>query len=82
MTTSAASATPVARPAVSPWLGAAYAGVFTALITALMVWLFQANTWVWLVAFLFIGVGPVLGFQLARGRIFSDWKSIIGGLLG
>ncbi|MGL4649639.1 MAG: hypothetical protein ACRC1H_09555, partial [Caldilineaceae bacterium] len=24
----------------------------------------------------------VLGFQLARGRIFSDWKSIIGGLLG
>lgn len=81
MTTSA-SARPVAATSASPWLAAAYAAIFTALLAGLMAWLFAANTWLWLVAFLFIGVGPVLGWQLASGRLFGDFRSIIGGILG
>ena len=31
---------------------------------------------------LLIGVGPVLGYQLAAGKLGSDWKSIIGAIIG
>lgn len=84
MSTSVAAtpATRAARPAANPWLGAVYAGIFTAVFTAIMIWLFQANTWAWLIPFLLIGVGPVLGYQMARGRLFGDWKSILGGIIG
>ena len=36
----------------------------------------------WGLALLLIGVGPVLGYQLAAGKLGSDWKAIIGGILG
>ncbi|MCB0132502.1 MAG: hypothetical protein KDD78_16690, partial [Caldilineaceae bacterium] len=36
----------------------------------------------YIIFFLLIGAGPVLGYQMANGRIFSDWKSIIGGIIG
>jgi hypothetical protein len=32
-------------------------------------------------AFLLIGIGPVIGYQLATGQLGSDWKPLIGGLL-
>lgn len=81
MSTSA-SATLAPRRVVSPWLGSIYAGLFTAILAALLVWLFQANNWAWLIPALLVGAGPVLGYQMARGRIFGDWKSIIGGVVG
>jgi len=81
MTTNVA-AKPAARPATNPWLGAVYAGIFTAILSAIFVLAFQANNLIWILPILLTGVGPVLGYQLASGRLFSDWKSIIGGIIG
>ena len=45
--------------------------------------LFQAESLVLaVIAFLLVGAAPVVGYQLATGRLGSDWKSLIGGLLG
>jgi hypothetical protein len=61
----------------------AYAGVATAVGAVATVLLFQAAIPVlYLPAFLLIGAGPVVGYQLATGKLGTDWKSIIGGLLG
>lgn len=74
---------PASRPAVSPWTASLYAGIFTAIAATAFSLLFSAGILVlWVLAFLLIGVGPVLGYQMAAGKLGSDWKSIIGGLLG
>ena len=79
MTTSAVAA----KPAASPWLTAIYAAVFTAIITAAFVWFFGAGMLIlWILALLLIGAGPVLGYQMATGRLGGDWKSILSGILG
>jgi hypothetical protein len=78
-----AAAQPGSKPAVSPWMGSLYAGVFTAIAATAFSLLLQAEIpWLYIPVFLLTGVGPVLGYQMATGKIFSDWKSIIGGLLG
>jgi hypothetical protein len=33
-------------------------------------------------AFLLIGAGPVLGYQLAAGKLGQDWKTLLGGIIG
>ena len=77
-----ATAQPGSKPTVSPWKGSLYAGVFTAIVAIAFVLLLQAEIpWLYIPAFVLIGVGPVLGYQMATGKLFSDWKSIIGGLL-
>ena len=64
-------------------LSAIYAGVFTAIIAYATGLLFQAEQPVlYILAFLLIGAGPVLGYQLAAGRLGSDWKALVGGILG
>ncbi len=73
---------PVARPAANPWITSLYAGVFTAVMALIGALLFQANTgYLWVAAMLLIGIGPIIGYQLAVGR-FGDWKSLLGGLIG
>lgn len=70
------------RPAPSPWMASLYAGVATAVagvITALLVQ--NEVPWLYILGHLLIGAGPVLGYQLATGRI-GDWKSIILGMIG
>ena len=74
-------------PAVStrtnPWKAALWGGVITAVIAAGFSLLLPMNLpLLWIPAFLLIGVGPVLGYQIAAGQLGSDWKAIIGGLLG
>lgn len=68
---------------VSPWLASVYGGVITAIIAVAFDLLFKAEVpALYIIALLLIGIGPVLGFQMARGGLGSDWKSIIGGLIG
>jgi hypothetical protein len=70
------------RPTASPLIVALYAGVATALAALATALLFQAEIVVlYLLAFLLIGIGPVIGYQLATGQLGSDWKPLIGGLL-
>lgn len=82
MTTMTASQ-PASRPATSPWAAALYAGIFTAIAGIAFSLLFQAESPIlYGLAFLLTGVGPVLGYQMAAGKLGSDWMSILGGLLG
>jgi hypothetical protein len=80
--TSSVAASPATKPAPNPWLGALYAGLFTAVLVAITGFVFPSNSWIWILTFLLTGAGPVLGYQLATGNFLGDWKSIIGGLLG
>jgi hypothetical protein len=71
------------RPTTNLLLVALYAGIATALAAFATALLFQAEMLaLYLLAFLLIGVAPVLGYQLATGQLGSDWKPLIGGLLG
>lgn len=71
------------KPAASSTMTAIYASLFTAVAAIAFVLLFSAGIlWLWVPAFLLFGAGPVLGYQFASGRLGSDWKSILGGVLG
>jgi hypothetical protein len=68
---------------VNPWMASIYGGVITAIIAIAFHFLLPMNQPIlWGLALLLIGVGPVLGYQLAAGNLGSDWKTIIGGILG
>ncbi len=70
------------RPTASPLIVALYSGVATALAAFATALLFQAeNVVLYLLAFLLIGIAPVIGYQLATGQLGSDWKPLIGGLI-
>jgi hypothetical protein len=78
--TSTAAVQPVA---VNPWMASVYGGVITAIIAIAFHFLLPMNQPIlWGLALLLIGVGPVLGYQLAAGKLGSDWKAIVGGILG
>ncbi len=82
MLTSAISASS-ARPATSPWMASLYGGVASGLIAAASGFLLSTNMPVlYILAFLLIGVGPVIGYQIAAGKLGQDWASLIGGFLG
>ena len=67
----------------SPWMGALYAAIFTAIIAFIFVFTLQAEMpFLYIPAFMLIGIGPVLGYQMALGKIGSDWKAVLGGFLG
>jgi hypothetical protein len=68
---------------VNPWMASIYGGVITAIVAIAFHFLLPMNQPIlWGLALLLIGVGPVLGYQLAAGKLGSDWKAIIGGILG
>jgi hypothetical protein len=71
------------RPTASPMMAGLYAAVATAIAAVAVGLLFQAEiVWLYLLAFLLIGAAPVIGYQLATGTLGTDWKPLIGGLLG
>jgi hypothetical protein len=65
----------------NPWLASVYAGVITAIFAIIFTLLFSSSLVGWIIAFLLIGIGPVLGYQAATKQLV-DVKSLIGGLLG
>jgi len=72
-----------ARPAASPLMASLYGGIATALIAAAFGMLLGTNIPVlYVIAFFLIGIGPVLGYQIAAGKLGQDWKSLIGGFIG
>lgn len=81
LTTTTASTTE-SRTNASPWMGALYAAIFTAIIAFIFVFTLQAEMpFLYIPAFILIGIGPVLGYQMALGRL-GDWKALLGGVLG
>ena len=67
----------------NPWKASFWAGLVTAIIAVVTVLAFQAEIPVaYGIAFLLIGAGPVIGYQIATGRPFSSIGSIIGGIVG
>jgi hypothetical protein len=83
MTTQSKTMAAPAPASVSPWMASVYGGVITAVIAVAFSFLLPMSIPVlWILALLLIGVGPVLGYQLAAGKLGSDWKAIIGGILG
>ncbi|MCB0089351.1 MAG: hypothetical protein KDE54_15695 [Caldilineaceae bacterium] len=72
-----------ARPSANLWLASLYGGVITALLAALFVTFFKMeNPPLYIIGYLLTGIGPVLGYALAAGRLGSSVKGIIGGLIG
>lgn len=70
------------RPTPNLLMAAIYSGIATAIVAFATTLLFQAeNLVLYLLAFLMTGVAPVIGYQLAVGRLGSDWKPLIGGLI-
>jgi hypothetical protein len=64
-------------------MAALYAAVATAIVAIATALLFQAEIVVlYILAFLLIGVAPVVGYQLATGQLGADWRPLVGGLLG
>lgn len=77
------AAQPVTVKRVSPWMASLYGGIITAIIAiAFTILLPMSMPFLYSIALLLLGVGPVLGYQLAAGKLGSDWKSIIGGIIG
>lgn len=71
------------QPTASPVMAAVYAAIATAIVAIATALLFQAEILVlYILAFLLIGAAPVIGYQLATGRLGSDWKPLVGGFLG
>ena len=70
------------RPATNIWTASLYAGLATAILAVATSLLFQAEIPVlYILAFLLIGAGPVIGYGIASGTLGSDWKPLIGGIV-
>ncbi len=83
LTTTASATSAGARPSVSPWMASIYGGIASGLIAAASGLLLGTNMpFLYGLAFILIGIGPVLGYQLAAGKLGQDWKSLIGGAIG
>ena len=83
MTSTISTSTASARPATSPWMASLYGGVASGLIGAAFALLLGTNMpIVYGLAFLLIGAGPVIGYQLAAGQLGQDWKTLLGGIIG
>jgi hypothetical protein len=65
----------------SPWTPSLYAGLFTAVVALIYV-LVLGLPIVPAIIGLLIGAAPILAYQYSRGLLGSDWKPVIGGILG
>ncbi|MBX3000237.1 MAG: hypothetical protein KF893_17065 [Caldilineaceae bacterium] len=65
----------------SPWTPSLYAGLFTA-VAALIYVLVVGMPIVPAIIGLLIGAAPVLAYQYSRGVLGSDWRPVIGGIVG
>lgn len=69
------------RTNANPWLASLYAGVISAVLAIVMTFLFPNVLIGWILAFVLIGIGPVLGYELATGQPLN-WKSLLGAVIG
>ena len=81
--TTITTAQPVAVRRVNPWMASLYGGLVTAVIAVIFSLLLPTNQPIlYSLALLLLGIGPVLGYQVAAGKLGSEWGTIIGGILG
>lgn len=72
-----------ARPSGNPMLASLYAGVLTALIAYAAIYFLQSDQLIlFAVALLLTGIGPVLGYAFASGRIGASIPGLLGGIIG
>lgn len=71
------------RPSGNAFLASIYAGVLTALIAYAAVYFLQNNQLMYFgIALLLTGIGPVLGYAFASGRVGASIPGLIGGIIG
>jgi len=63
------------------WVSSLVAAVVTAVLAAVMVYTTGMPVVPALLGLL-IGAGPIIGYDLARGSFGSNWKPVIGGIIG
>lgn len=63
------------------WVSALAAALVTAVLAAVMVYTVGMPVVPALLGLL-IGAGPIIGYDLARGSFGSNWKPVIGGIIG
>ncbi len=63
------------------WISSLAAAVVTAVLAAVMVYTVDMPVVPALLGLL-IGAGPIIGYDLARGSFGSNWKPVIGGIIG
>ncbi|MCB0064014.1 MAG: hypothetical protein KDE19_17950 [Caldilineaceae bacterium] len=67
----------------NPWLAAIYAGVLTAIAAYAVGFFLQADQLIPAgIAILLTGIGPVLGYAIASGRVGNGIAGSIGGIIG
>lgn len=70
-------------PSVNPWMSSLIAGLATAILAVIFVFCFQTeNPVLYIITYLLIGAGPVVGYGLASGRLGSSVPGILGGIIG
>lgn len=70
-------------PTANPLLASLYAGAITALLGALFAFAISTEQPViYIIAFLLIGIGPIVGYVLASRNTTSIVGSLIGGFIG
>lgn len=65
----------------NPWTISLYAGIFTAVVALIYV-LVLGMPVVPAIVGLLIGAAPILAYQYSQGNLGSDWKPVLGGILG
>lgn len=76
------SAMSATRPG-NPMLAFIYAGILTAIAAFAASYFLQADQLVpFVVALLLTGIGPVLGYAFASGRVGASIPGVIGGIIG
>ena len=63
------------------WVSSLVAALVTAVLAAVMVYTVGMPVVPALLGLL-IGAGPIIGYDLARGNFGSNWKPVIGGVIG
>lgn len=63
------------------WISSLAAAIVTAVVAAVMVFTVGMPVVPALLGLL-IGAAPILGYDLARGSFGSNWKPVIGGIIG
>ncbi len=67
----------------NPWLASVYAGILTAIAAYAAGYFLQADQLVlFIVALLLTGIGPVLGYAFATGKVGTSIPGVIGGIIG
>ena len=69
------------RSSANPWLASVYAGVISAVMAVITTFLFPNIPVGYIIFFLLIGIGPVIGYQLATGQ-GMNWGSLVGAFIG